>query len=348
MPQPVDGPAPPGAAPAARPAVDPSDEEGPGRGTPRTCGAADAAPIAVPDDPRVCRRAFLHAAAGRAAAGVGLAAGGVAGLAAVDVYAAPHEGPLHTEQLGAAGPRVAFLPGLGATTRYWRPVAARVAAGARCTLVDLLGFGRSPKPPATYSVARHVAALHAALGALGPLTLVGHSLGARLAVAYAATHPAHVERLVLVGLPYFPGAAAARAHVAAHGAGGWLWAHPATFALACLLGRRLAGWALPLAAGDLPREVVDDLRRMTWRSSSSTAQEVLYRYDPAADLARVPRRTAVVCLHGGRDATAPLGGLRALCARRPGCEVRVLADADHHLPVRAAPWVGAELRRALG
>ncbi len=326
--------------------LQPVDESAPPRAVPPDAPAADAPGREVPAGLRVCRRAFLRGAARRGAAGVGLAAGGLAGLAAADVYGADRHGPLHTEHLGAAGPRVVFLPGLGATTRYWRPVAARVAAGARCTLVDLLGFGRSPKPPATYSVARHVAALHAALGALGPVTLVGHSVGARIAVAYAAAHPAAVERLVLDGLPYFAGRAAARAHVAG-GAGGWLWAHRPTFALACLLGRRHAAWALPLAAGDQPRDVVDDLRRMTWLSSSSTAWEVIYGYDPAPDLARVPGRTPVVCLHGGRDATAPLAGLRALCARRPGCDVRVLADADHHLPVRAAAWLSAQLRGAL-
>ena len=65
-------------------------------------------------------------------------------------------GPLYVRQLGTAGPTLAFLPGIGATTRYWALVVAPLAATARLLLVDLLGFGRSPKPWTTYTVDRHL------------------------------------------------------------------------------------------------------------------------------------------------------------------------------------------------
>ena len=57
-----------------------------------------------------------------------------------------------------------LLHGLGGTHRYWTcgPVPFALS-GHRTVLIDLLGFGESPKPWFRYSVERHVAALHASL-----------------------------------------------------------------------------------------------------------------------------------------------------------------------------------------
>lgn len=168
--------------------------------------------------------------------------------------------PLHTEVYGPTSGRamdaastVVFLPGIGATTRYFRDRVQTLAANARVVLVDLLGFGQSPKPWATYSVERHVAELHRVLGGLGSVTLVGHSLGARIAVAYAARHPAQVQRLILIGVPYFGGGERARQYFRRRGAEGWFLTHLVPFAIMCLLSRRLLGWAFPTLMPDLPR-----------------------------------------------------------------------------------------------
>src|SRR5205085_2481130 len=62
------------------------------------------------------------------------------------------------------------------------------------------GFGRSGKPSAAYSLAYFARALHAFLDAVGvtQVSIVGHSLGAAVAVTYALTRPARVERLALL------------------------------------------------------------------------------------------------------------------------------------------------------
>ena len=80
----------------------------------------------------------------------------------------------------ADGPTVVFLPGLGGTTRYWSSRVAALERRYRVVLVDLLGFGDSPRPWARYSVERHVQSLAEVLRPYGRVTLVGHSLGALL------------------------------------------------------------------------------------------------------------------------------------------------------------------------
>jgi pimeloyl-ACP methyl ester carboxylesterase len=295
---------------------------------------------------RISRRTLVK----RVAATVGALAAVVAGTAVADADRADDGRPLFTRVLGTAGPVVAFLPGIGATTRYWELVVGPLADRARLLLVDLLGFGRSPKPWTTYSVDRHVAELHRALAPAfrdGPLTLVGHSLGARLAVAYAARYPEHVSRLVLVSMPYFGGEERAKAFVRGKGADGWLWTHMIPFALACLLGRRLLGWAAPLMARDVPRAVAEDLNQMTWRSSTSTMWEVIYRHDLAADVVRLPSSMPMLCLHGDADESAPLDRMRELQILHPNCVIRVYPGADHQLPLHHSPWVRAQIASVL-
>ena len=282
----------------------------------------------------------------RIGAGAGALAAGIAALGVADADRADTGRPLFVRALGDAGPHVAFLPGIGATTRYWEPVVGPLAARARLLLVDLLGFGRSPKPWATYSVDRHLTELHRVLApfaSAGRLTLAGHSLGARLAVAYAARYPDQVERLVLVSMPYFGGGERAKRYLGDRGASGWLWTHMVPFALACLLGRRLLGWAAPLIARDVPRAVAEDLNQMTWRSSTSTMWEVIYRHDLAADVARVPPRIPFLCLHGDRDDSAPLERMASLRALHPNCVIEVYPGADHQLPLRHPGWVRAHV-----
>src|SRR5688572_18944288 len=98
------------------------------------------------------------------------------------------------------GPAVVQLHGLGGFAASWRHNIAALATRATVYAVDLPGSGRSAKPRAPYGLAYFARALHAFLDTLGlaQASLVGHSLGGSVAVTYALTHPARVERLALV------------------------------------------------------------------------------------------------------------------------------------------------------
>jgi pimeloyl-ACP methyl ester carboxylesterase len=98
------------------------------------------------------------------------------------------------------GPAVVLVHGLGGFAESWRHNVSSLAARATVYAVDLPGFGRSGKPPADYSLAYFARALHAFLDGIGvaQASLVGHSLGAAVAVTYALTRPARVERLALL------------------------------------------------------------------------------------------------------------------------------------------------------
>ena len=239
--------------------------------------------------------------------------------------------PLYTDEFGTGTEVVVFLPGLGATTRYWGDRVRPLATTHRVVLVDLLGFGESPKPWCKYSVDRHVQALADVLAHRPPFRLVGHSLGAVLALAYAARYPNQVSDLVLFSLPNFRSESEAY-HYFRHGppSGGWLATNIVLATVACLVTRRLLGWLLPYAISNLPREVVEDLVKHTWRSSTSSLWEVIYRHNPAADVHKLDSKLPVVCIHGDQDTVAPLQSVSQLIDSGSDWKLQVFPGVDHH------------------
>ncbi len=241
---------------------------------------------------------------------------------------------LYVEESGVDGPTLVVLPGLGGTTRYWQGRIDALERKYHVLLVDTLGFGQSPKPDTEYTVERHLATLHQTLSPYAPFTLMGHSMGAVLSVAYAARYPEQVERLVLMGVPYFGG----REQAYEHFRNGpivdrWFFTNVTMASIACVLTRRVFGHVLPYLRRDIPREVTEDLVKHTWRSFTSSLWEVVYNYDLQKAVDQLDPHLPVFCLHGDGDQTAPLDGVLQLAEERPNWHVQVLTGIDHH------PWL---------
>ena len=103
------------------------------------------------------------------------------------------------------GPREAppllLLHGFASSLHTWEAWASALETTHRVIRLDLPGFGLTgPDPTGDYSDARTIAVLTALLDRLGlaQVTLIGNSMGGRLAWRYAAAEPGRVARLVLV------------------------------------------------------------------------------------------------------------------------------------------------------
>jgi pimeloyl-ACP methyl ester carboxylesterase len=95
---------------------------------------------------------------------------------------------------------VVAVHGLTANHTCWYPLGDALVPDWRFVAYDLRGRGDSDKPERGYGLAEHGRDLGALLDHLGleRATVMGHSLGAAIAVWFAAHHPERVERLVLV------------------------------------------------------------------------------------------------------------------------------------------------------
>ncbi len=98
------------------------------------------------------------------------------------------------------GRTVVGIHGLTANHTCWQPMAEALAGAHRLIAYDLRGRGDSDKPATGYSLAHHGADLLGLLDHFGVsrAVLMGHSLGASIAVRFAVHHPDRVERLILL------------------------------------------------------------------------------------------------------------------------------------------------------
>ena len=110
---------------------------------------------------------------------------------------------LHVTEVGEHGPRVVFLHGLFGQGRNFTQVAKALEPDLRSVLVDLPNHGRSGWTESTdYAVVADGVAdwLRTAYGDEGPVHVVGHSMGGKVAMTLALRHPELVDRLVVVDI----------------------------------------------------------------------------------------------------------------------------------------------------
>jgi pimeloyl-ACP methyl ester carboxylesterase len=209
----------------------------------------------------------------------------------------------------------------------WQMPAERAlyeALAQDCRLVryDRAGCGLSPPAERPASLAFELEQLAAVTEALdGPFDLMGTSMGAPVAVAWAAARPETVRRLVLYG-GWARGADLSPPAVREH-----------------ILGLIASHWGLgsdvltdifaPDADGATRAEMARYQRAC---SSAETARELLalsYQLDVTTQLTQVRAPTLVV--HRTGDRAAPVAGAEALAAGIDGAE-RVLLPGRSHLP----------------
>ncbi len=109
---------------------------------------------------------------------------------------------LHVRDTGPRdAPAVILLHGFGSSLHTWDAWAVDLERDHRVVRYDLPGFGLTgPDPSGDYTDARSIAILIALMDRLGlaRTSLVGHSMGGRIAWTAAAMHPERIDRLVLV------------------------------------------------------------------------------------------------------------------------------------------------------
>ena len=126
----------------------------------------------------------------------------------------------HRELGGAGRPPLVILHGMLGSSRNWQTAGRDLAARYHVWALDLRNHGGSPQATAMTPavLAADVQAWLDARG-LGRVTLLGHSLGGKVAMRLACRQPERVERLIVVDIaPRDDHTGAPRAEFAAMGA----------------------------------------------------------------------------------------------------------------------------------
>ena len=108
---------------------------------------------------------------------------------------------------------IVFIHGIQSSSRFWTNIVfphlgRDLVDRSRLIALDLLGFGKSPRPDShcSYSMDEQLGAIKHTLFnvlKLRKFHLVGLSLGSIISTAFSARHPDSISSLTLLSLPYF-------------------------------------------------------------------------------------------------------------------------------------------------
>lgn len=238
------------------------------------------------------------------------------------------------------GPVHVLMHEMGGSLESWDTTVALLPPGAAVLRYDQRGFGLSEKPVGDMTMAQHVADLLALLDALqitAPVVLAGVAVGAGIAMAFTARHPARVGTLL---------ALAPACGVAAERRAG-----------ACEMVDRIAAQGMRDAAAGLfdmafhPALRTDPQRfsqyRSAWLSTEPRSLAGIYRMLATQDLdADVAALGANALLVGGTlDPLRPDAELRRLAALCPQAGL-LFARTGHFMQVHSPAFVAFLLRTA--
>lgn len=273
---------------------------------------------------------------------------------------------------GPPGATIVCLHGVGGSALHWQAVAPRLAHHGRVLALDQAGHGRTPRAgrsaaiePAQQVLARVLRAEHAR-----PAVLVGHSMGAAVAVLEAVREPRAVRALVLTSPllpPSWPGLSERasltrylrlRAAMRARAAASALQVRPS---LARAVERGLRGAAADPASIDdgLVAGSIAQVRgagaRETGRAFTEAARSAFATVARGSSFRALLDRIAcpVLLVHGALDRTVPLSFAGRVAADHPGWELAVLPGLGHvpqlEDPARwcavVEPWLAGVLSR---
>ena len=109
---------------------------------------------------------------------------------------------IHYEVLGRGRPVMLLHSWLG-SWRYWIPTMQQLKINYKVYAIDLYGFGDSAKEANKYTLEHQIRLLEDFIDKMGipKLALVGHGLGALIALEFTRRHEDRVPRMLLSSAP---------------------------------------------------------------------------------------------------------------------------------------------------
>lgn len=256
-------------------------------------------------------------------------------------------GALSARVFGSGDEVVVLLPGIAASGTFYGAAYDRLGAAATVVVVDPLGFGESlPEDHATtgFTLEAHLDALDTLLADLGldarPLTVVGHSMGASLAIHLAARRPA-VSRVIAFDAPLYRSREEALDRV--HGMG-WFEALLSNGPLA----ERVCEWMCDhhriatrlsvLINPTMPSAVAREGLLHTWPSYIGAFDAIVTSPDWALALGILDSRGVPVFLIDGDDDPVPVPGRAAALSATHGNIRASTHPGRHDLPLAHPTW----------
>ena len=243
----------------------------------------------------------------------------------------PETMPLNYEVVGSGERNIVLIHGLAGSKNYWRRDLEKISGTYRLLLVDLLGFGDSPKPQSEYTLQIQLAALENIISKegfhRGESLIVGHSLGAVLSLALFAKHPDWFKGATVIGLPFFESKGQFLEQMSSDSFFDKL-AVGRYGKLFCMLHPLyIVKWFKPK---NLTDDVFKDSKKHTWQSYYNSLNEVILNTD-LFTLTKNIRNRKILFIHGTDDEAAPIVNVEKFARHFTSAKLMEVKDGDHQL-----------------
>jgi cis-3-alkyl-4-acyloxetan-2-one decarboxylase len=246
---------------------------------------------------------------------------------------------LYHEINGLGNETIVLLPGMLATTKFWGPLTKKLESKYQVISVDTLGFGRSPVPKnIEYSKEDHASLLFQTLNQINlnsPFTLVGHSMGALLAVNFANRYPNLVKKLTLLAPPIFFSEKEARENISRHSSLPKILLYGLTAEIACFIFcfslRGVTKLWLPLFLRNLPKDISQDTLLHTYYSYSKTLENIIEHQDIISEIKNL--NVSVEIVYGLNDKRIIPENIKLLQNFNPRVKIHEYPELKHQFPL---------------
>jgi len=244
-------------------------------------------------------------------------------------------------------PRILLLHGYLSNPEAWVPLQRELGGEVETFAPVLPGYGKVPDP-ADYTLAGVAEALDGAVEAFQPDYLLGHSMGALVALGVAHRHPGRFTRIGLAGLPAFETIDEGLNFIGARSASrdgymrnpgkGHLICGPTHFL------RYLWAPVTHLLKPDYPLPMILEMFHHTPAAHRGGMEDIVFSGHARRLAPEVT--TPVALIHGDIDRVTPLEPVVDL-SRKHGWSLRIAHGAGHELtfarPRGTARWVRERL-----
>ena len=243
----------------------------------------------------------------------------------------PETMPLNYEIIGSGNKKLIFIHGLTGSKNYWKRELETVSNTHQLLLVDLLGFGDSPKPNDDYSLKTQLNALEKIITKEnfndGNTVIIGHSMGSIISLALLAEHSSWFEGVIITGLPVYKDKNEFRKIMSGHGIFDRL-ASGKYGTLICMLHPIfMTNFFKP---NNLTDDVYEDAKKHTWQSYANSLNEIVIKTDLYSFPKAIKDKKSVF-IHGTEDTSAPFESVKKYAETFSNAEFITIKGGDHQL-----------------
>ena len=232
-----------------------------------------------------------------------------------------------------ADENILLLHGLAGSMNYWDRGISAAGNTHNLYMPDLLGFGDSPKTKSEYTIDEHLIGIEKLMVKEklnnGRTLVIGHSMGALLALALVSRHPDWYGGITLISLPVFSnredmknqykesGSLFEKISVSSFGKF-FCMIHPLYY----------IEWFRP---DNIPSDIFQESKKHTWLSYERSLENIVLNEEITSQAKKALKNKKINFIHGDRDITAPYERAQAFATHFSNSKFMIIEKGGHQI-----------------